>query len=133
MWGDSGGRDSRGTRGAGGEERPGAIYAERIALRDIWDMSSKIQVLSSRERYVYTTPDYPGSCQLVTRRENQRLVRSRSGPIRLSTDLLLTISANLHLAFYHHHRFLPAMSLPPNIHKGEPSVPQDQDQPLISM
>ena len=133
MWGDNGGRGSRGKRGTGGEERPGAIYAERIALRDIWDMSSKIQVLSSRERYVYTTPDYPGSCQLVTRRENQRLVRSRSGQIRLSTDLLLTISANLHLAFYRHHRLPHAMSLSPNIHKGEPSVPQDQDQPLISM
>lgn len=45
MWGDNGGRGSRGTRGTGGEERPGAIYAEHIALRDIWDMSPKIQVL----------------------------------------------------------------------------------------
>ena len=36
MWGDNGGRGSRGTRGTGGEERPGAIYAERIALRDIY-------------------------------------------------------------------------------------------------
>ena len=39
MWGDSGGRDSRGIRGTGGgEERPGAIYGERITLRDIWDV-----------------------------------------------------------------------------------------------